>query len=69
MEQSSQSATGVMKHTTKVALKRDLGLWSALALVIGTIMIGIFFKQASVLDAAGGTTMALGAWLLVGSSL
>ncbi|KRM30488.1 amino acid transporter [Agrilactobacillus composti DSM 18527 = JCM 14202] len=67
MEQSSQSATGVMKHTTKVALKRDLGLWSALALVIGTIIgSGIFFKQASVLDAAGGTTMALGAWLLGG---
>lgn len=51
----------------KVELKRSLGLWSALALVIGTVIgSGIFFKQASVLDSAGSSTMALVAWIVGG---
>lgn len=48
-------------------LKRSLGLWSALALVIGTVIgSGIFFKQSSVLDSAGSSTMALLAWVVGG---
>ena len=48
-------------------LKRSLGLWSALSIVIGTIIgSGIFFKQASVLDSAGSSTLALLAWILGG---
>lgn len=48
-------------------LNRSLGLWSALSIVIGTIIgSGIFFKQASVLDSAGSSTLALLAWILGG---
>lgn len=48
-------------------LKRSLGFWSALSIVIGTIIgSGIFFKQGSVLDSAGSSTMALVAWVLGG---
>ncbi|GKT02829.1 APC family permease [Furfurilactobacillus entadae] len=48
-------------------LKRSLGLWSALALVIGTVIgSGIFFKQASVLQMTGSTNLALLAWFLGG---
>lgn len=48
-------------------LNRSLGFWSALALVIGTVIgSGIFFKQASVLQMTGSTNLALMAWLLGG---
>ncbi|WP_407883921.1 APC family permease [Furfurilactobacillus curtus] len=48
-------------------LRRSLGLWSALALVIGTVIgSGIFFKQASVLQLTGSTDLAMLAWLLGG---
>lgn len=48
-------------------LNRSLGLWSALSLVIGTIIgSGIFFRQASVLDSAGSSSLALLAWVLGG---
>lgn len=48
-------------------LNRSLGFWSALALVVGTVIgSGIFFKQSSVLDSAGSTGGALLAWLLGG---
>lgn len=51
----------------QVKLKRTLGLWSSLAMVIGTVIgSGIFFKQASVLDYSHSTTMALLAWLFGG---
>lgn len=53
------------KSETK--LNRSLGFWSALSLVVGTVIgSGIFFKQSSVLDSAGSTTNALLAWLLGG---
>ena len=56
-----------MKEQKEVTLDRDLGLWSALALVIGTIIgAGVFVRQAAVLDDAGSTTMALVAWLAGG---
>ncbi|AVK64632.1 serine/threonine protein kinase [Lactobacillus sp. CBA3606] len=52
---------------SKTKLNRSLGFWSALSLVVGTVIgSGIFFKQSSVLDSAGSTTNALLAWLLGG---
>lgn len=48
-------------------LKRSIGLGSALSIIVGTIIgSGIFFKQASVLDSAGSSLMALLAWILAG---
>lgn len=48
-------------------LKRSLGFGSAISIVIGTIIgSGIFFKQGSVLDSAGNSTMAILAWVFGG---
>lgn len=50
-----------------VTLNRSLGLWSALSLVIGTIIgVGIFVRQSAVLDDAGSTTGAMLAWFAGG---
>ncbi|MGX7032092.1 APC family permease [Pediococcus argentinicus] len=50
-----------------VTLNRSLGLWSALALVVGTIIgSGVFVRQAAVLDDTGSVSMALLAWLAGG---
>ena len=41
-------------------LKRSLGFFSAISIVIGTIIgSGIFFKQASVLQSAHNSTLAI----------
>lgn len=54
-----------MKDTNQ--LKRSLGFWSAISIVVGTIIgSGIFFKQASVLDSAGSSTLAIAAWIFGG---
>ncbi|AEV95977.1 APC family permease [Pediococcus claussenii] len=51
----------------KVTLNRSLGLWSALSLVIGTIIgSGVFVQQAAVLDKTGSVSGALWAWLAGG---
>ncbi|WP_047999098.1 APC family permease [Lactiplantibacillus herbarum] len=51
----------------ETTLNRSLGFWSALSLVVGTVIgSGIFFKQSSVLDSAGSPSAALLAWLLGG---
>ena len=56
-----------MKKQPQSELKRSLGFGSALSIVIGTIIgSGIFFKQGSVLDSAGSSTMAILAWVLGG---
>ena len=48
-------------------LRRSLGFCSAISIVIGTIIgSGIFFKQASILDSAGSSTMAIAAWIFGG---
>ena len=48
-------------------LKRSIGLGAALSIIVGTIIgSGIFFKQASVLDSADSSLMALLAWILAG---
>ncbi|USS85686.1 amino acid permease [Fructilactobacillus myrtifloralis] len=50
-----------------VSLNRSLGLWSALALVVGTIIgVGIFVRQAAVINDAGSAKAALLAWLAGG---
>ena len=50
-----------------IDLQRSLGLYSALSLVIGTIIgSGIFFKQASILSNAHSTTNAIWAWIIGG---
>ena len=54
-------------QTPKEEMKRSLGLGSALSIVVGTIIgSGIFFKQGSVLDSAGNSTMAILAWVVGG---
>ena len=51
----------------KVELKRSMGIWSGLSLVIGTVIgSGIFFKQAGVLQTAGSSTLGLLAWVAGG---
>ena len=48
-------------------LRQSLGFGSAISIVIGTIIgSGIFFKQASILDSAGSSTMAIAAWIFGG---
>lgn len=48
-------------------LKRSLGFWPAISIVVGTIIgSGIFFKQGSVLDSAGTSTLAIAAWVFGG---
>lgn len=55
------------KSKSITTLNRSLGFWSALSLVVGTVIgSGIFFKQSSVLDSAGSTSSALLAWFLGG---
>ncbi|MBS0979078.1 APC family permease [Levilactobacillus brevis] len=55
------------KSKTITTLNRSLGFWSALSLVVGTVIgSGIFFKQSSVLDSAGSTGSALLAWFFGG---
>lgn len=50
-----------------VELKRSMGIWSGLSLVVGTVIgSGIFFKQAGVLQTAGSSTLGLLAWLAGG---
>lgn len=56
-----------MSDKKSVKLNRDLGLPSALSLVIGTIIgVGIFIRQATVLKETGSTSMALLAWIIGG---
>ncbi|MGP4116626.1 APC family permease [Levilactobacillus zymae] len=55
------------KTNATTTLNRSLGFWSALSLVVGTVIgSGIFFKQSSILDSAGSTGSALLAWFLGG---
>lgn len=52
---------------TNDKLKRLLGFGSAISIVIDTIIgSGIFFKQASVFDATGSSTLTILAWILGG---
>ncbi|MBB1063449.1 APC family permease [Limosilactobacillus fastidiosus] len=56
-----------MNNQPTEELKRSLGFWSAISIVVGTIIgSGIFFKQGSVLDSAGTSTLAIVAWVFGG---
>lgn len=56
-----------MEDKQEVQLKRNLGLSSALSLVVGTVIgAGIFIRQATVLKETGSTSMALLAWIIGG---
>lgn len=56
-----------MNKQPQEELNRSLGFWSAISIVIGTIIgSGIFFKQGSVLDSAGSSTLAIAAWVFGG---
>lgn len=51
----------------KGSLKKEIGLAVAMSLVMGTVIgSGIFMKPGKVIDAAGGSSMALLAWVLGG---
>ena len=55
------------KIDAEIGLKRDIGFWPALAIVVGTIIgAGVFMKPAVVLTAAGGSGEALAAWVIGG---
>lgn len=52
---------------TNDKLKRSLGFGSAISILVGTIIgSGMFFKQASVLDATGSSTLTILAWIVGG---
>ncbi|GAA3630348.1 amino acid permease [Lactobacillus hamsteri] len=56
-----------MENKPNNELKRTLGFGSAISIVVGTIIgSGIFFKQASILDSAGSSTMAILTWIVGG---
>lgn len=57
----------MQEQQPKDELKRSLGFGSAISIVVGTIIgSGIFFKQGSVLDSAGSSTLAILAWIFGG---
>lgn len=48
-------------------LKREIGLFTALSTVMGTVIgAGVFFKVASVVEVTGSASMTLAAWILGG---
>ena len=51
----------------KTGLKRDLGLWSAVAIVIGTVIgSGIFIVPSSMIKNVGSVKMLFGVWVFGG---
>lgn len=56
-----------MRETTEQYLKKDIGFWVAMSIVIGSVIgSGIFMKPGKVIGAAGDSTMALVAWVIGG---
>lgn len=54
-----------MSHQNE--LKRNLGFFSAISIVMGTVIgAGVFFKVSSVAEVTGSTSMAMFVWLLGG---
>jgi len=52
---------------SKVGLKKEIGLSVAMSLVMGTVIgSGIFMKPGKVIEATGGSSLALLAWVLGG---
>ncbi|SFS70401.1 APC family permease [Marininema halotolerans] len=56
-----------MQSSAEQQLKREIGFIVALSLVVGTVIgSGVFVAPGAVITEAGGSTMALLAWLLAG---
>ncbi|WP_027417949.1 APC family permease [Aneurinibacillus terranovensis] len=56
-----------MDYNTEGQLKKDIGLFVAMSIVIGTVIgSGIFMKPGKVIAASGSSTMAMWAWILGG---
>lgn len=55
------------RKENNTTLKKSLGLWEAIALVVGMVIgSGIFFKPAIVFQNAGSSTMGILAWVVSG---
>src|SRR6202047_185273 len=64
MNPKGPDATG---HSRSSELVRGLGLWSAVAIVIGdTIGTGIFLVTSDMARAVGTATLVFGAWIIGG---
>ena len=51
----------------ETTLKRNIGFFSALSLVMGSVIgAGVFFKVSSVTEITGSTSMAIFVWLFGG---
>jgi basic amino acid/polyamine antiporter, APA family len=56
------------KVQTQVALKRQLGLWSATAILVGEIIaVGIFLTPAGMAKSLGSPLLLLSVWLVMGA--
>lgn len=53
--------------STNTSLKKNIGFFASLSLVMGSVIgAGVFFKASSVTEVTGSTSMALFVWLLGG---
>src|SRR6202165_3322301 len=53
--------------TTAFSLKRDLGIWGAAAIVVGTVIgSGIFLVPSPMIKNVGSTAMLFGVWIAGG---
>ncbi len=60
-----QTADGAAE--TDSGLKRDLGIWSAVAIVVGTVIgSGIFLVPSAMIRNVGSTSMLFGVWIAGG---
>src|SRR5215467_5029698 len=60
-------STDSTEHTAKLNLVRGLGLWAAIAVVIGdTIGSGIFLVPSAMARTVGSTTLTFTAWIVGG---
>ena len=58
-------ADNLTNHSERSHLVRDLGLWSAIAIVVGdTIGTGVFLVASDMARAVGSATLVLVAWIL-----
>src|SRR3974390_1603828 len=55
------------KLSTSAELKRDLGLWPATAIVVGTVIgSGIFLVPRTMIQRVGSVQMVFGVWIVGG---
>ncbi len=52
---------------TRLDLKRDLGIWSAASIVVGTVIgSGIFLVPNSMINSVGSPAMVFAVWIVAG---